>query len=41
VAKWMDWMDIDLDPNGWMKKSISPLKSTKKNLKKKPSNPSI
>jgi len=20
VAKWMDWMDMDLNPNGWIKK---------------------
>jgi hypothetical protein len=20
VAKWMDWMDMDLDPSGWIKK---------------------
>ena len=20
LAKWMDWMDMDLDPNGWIKK---------------------
>ncbi|AES96074.1 hypothetical protein MTR_5g032950 [Medicago truncatula] len=20
VAKWMDWMDMDLDLNGWIKK---------------------
>ena len=20
VTKWMDWMDMDLDPNGWIKK---------------------